>query len=35
MTVLPSEIEQLPDLQGYLTFASQAKWTKVTLQAGR
>ncbi len=35
MAVLPSEIEQLSDLQGYLKFASQAKWMKVTLQAGR
>ena len=35
MAVLPSEIEQLPDLQGYLKFASQAKWMKVTLRAGR
>ena len=30
-----AEIKQLPDLQGYLKFASQAEWMKVTLQAGR
>jgi len=29
--VLPSEIEQLPDLQGYLKFASTPRWTRVTL----
>lgn len=34
MAVLLSAIEQLPDLQGYLKFASQAKWMKVALQAG-
>jgi len=26
--VLPSEIEQLPDLQGYLKFASQPEWRR-------
>jgi hypothetical protein len=31
MAVLPSEIDRLPDLQGYLKFASQAKWMKVAL----
>jgi hypothetical protein len=30
--VLPSEIEQLPDLQGYLKFASQPEWRRVTLR---
>ena len=29
--VLPAEIEQLPDLTGYLKMASQATWLKVTL----
>lgn len=29
--VLPSEIEQLPDLQGYLKFASKPSWTRVKL----
>jgi type IV secretory pathway TraG/TraD family ATPase VirD4 len=29
--VLPSEIEQLPDLQGYLKFASQPGWKRVRL----
>ena len=27
--VLPSEIEQLPDLQGYLKIASQQRWPRV------
>jgi single-stranded DNA-binding protein len=31
--VLDSEIEQLPDLTGYLKFASQDRWQRVTLQA--
>jgi hypothetical protein len=29
--VLASEIEQLPDLQGYLKFASQAEWKRIRL----
>ena len=29
--VLPSEIEQLPDLQGYLKFASTPEWRRVRL----
>ena len=29
--VLPSEIEQLPDLQGFLKFASQPEWRRVQL----
>ena len=29
--VLASEIEQLPDLHGYLKFASQPEWRNVTL----
>lgn len=29
--VLASEIEQLPDLQGYLKFASQPGWKRVRL----
>jgi hypothetical protein len=29
--VLPSEIEQLPDLVGYLKLASQPTWMKVRL----
>jgi hypothetical protein len=31
--VLPSEIEQLPDLQGYLRFASQREWRRVSIDA--
>jgi len=31
--VLPSEIEQLPDLQGYLKFASQPEWRRVKFAA--
>jgi type IV secretory pathway TraG/TraD family ATPase VirD4 len=30
---LPSQIEQLPDLQGYLKFASQPEWRRVRLTA--
>ena len=30
--VLPSEIEQLPDLRGFLKLASQPTWARVTLQ---
>ncbi len=29
--VLPAEIEQLPDLSGYLKFASQPNWWRVQL----
>jgi hypothetical protein len=29
--VLDSEIEQLPDLAGYLKFASEAQWRRVRL----
>lgn len=29
--VLPSEIEQLPDLTGFLKFASQAEWRRIVL----
>jgi hypothetical protein len=29
--VMPSEIEQLPDLQGLLKFASRRQWLKVQL----
>jgi len=30
--VLPSQIEQLPDLSGYLKLASRAEWQRVCLQ---
>jgi type IV secretory pathway TraG/TraD family ATPase VirD4 len=30
--VLPSEIEQLPDLQGFLKFASQPQWRRVQVR---
>lgn len=30
--VLPSEIEQPPDLQGFLKFASQPEWRRVKLR---
>ena len=30
--VLPSEIEQLPDLQGYLKIASRSDWLRVALR---
>jgi type IV secretory pathway TraG/TraD family ATPase VirD4 len=33
--VLPSEIEQLPDLQGFLKFASQPEWRRVQLRIQR
>ncbi|MHB8723132.1 MAG: type IV secretion system DNA-binding domain-containing protein [Steroidobacteraceae bacterium] len=33
--VLASEIEQLPDLQGYLKFASQPEWKRVRLTTAR
>jgi len=29
--VLPSEIEQLPDLVGYLKLASKAEWLRVQI----
>src|ERR1700726_4917904 len=32
--VLASEIEQLPDLQGFLKFASQREWKRVKLSIG-
>lgn len=31
--VMPSQIEQLPDLSGYLKFASRPNWQRVTLAA--
>jgi len=31
--VLPSEVEQLPDLTGYLKYASDPEWQKVRLEA--
>jgi len=31
--VLPSEIEQLPDLAGYMKFAIQARWRRIVLYA--
>ena len=33
--VLPSQVEQLPDLSGYLKFASDPKWLSVRLDAKR
>jgi len=33
--VLPSQIEQLPDLEGYLKLASQPKWIAVKLPTGQ
>src|ERR1700726_1677881 len=33
--VLPSEIEQLPDLHGYLKFASTPEWRRVQLRISR
>lgn len=33
--VLPSQVEQLPDLSGYLKFASDPKWLSVRLDAQR
>jgi hypothetical protein len=29
--VLPAEIEQLPDMAGYLKFASHAAWLRIRL----
>jgi hypothetical protein len=31
LAVLPSEIEQLPDLAGFLKFASKPAWISVSL----
>jgi hypothetical protein len=31
--VLPSQVEQLPDLTGYLKYASDPEWQKVRLDA--
>ncbi len=31
--VLPSQVEQLPDLSGYLKYASDRKWQRVRLDA--
>ncbi|MEJ0004839.1 MAG: type IV secretion system DNA-binding domain-containing protein [Steroidobacteraceae bacterium] len=33
--ILPSQIEQLPDLEGYLKVASRAEWLRVRLSPGR
>jgi type IV secretory pathway TraG/TraD family ATPase VirD4 len=33
--VLPSEVEQLPDLAGYLKYASDPQWQRVRLDAAR
>jgi len=33
--ILPSQIEQLPDLTGYLKVASRPEWLRVRLNAGR
>jgi hypothetical protein len=33
--VLPSEVEQLPDLAGYLKYASDPVWQRVRLDAAR
>jgi type IV secretory pathway TraG/TraD family ATPase VirD4 len=33
--VLPSQVEQLPDLSGYLKFASEPRWLRVRLDARR
>ncbi len=33
--VLPSQVEQLPDLAGYLKFASEPQWLRVRLDARR
>jgi type IV secretory pathway TraG/TraD family ATPase VirD4 len=33
--VLPSQVEQLPDLAGYLKFASDPRWQRVRLDAAR
>jgi type IV secretory pathway TraG/TraD family ATPase VirD4 len=31
--VLPSQVEQLPDLEGYLKYASDPRWQRVRLEA--
>ncbi len=31
--MLPSQVEQLPDLTGYLKYASDPKWQRVRLDA--
>jgi hypothetical protein len=33
--VLPSQVEQLPDLAGYLKYASDPNWQRVRLDARR
>ena len=33
--VLPSQVEQLPDLAGYLKYASDPQWQRVRLDAKR
>jgi Type IV secretion-system coupling protein DNA-binding domain len=33
--VLPSQVEQLPDLAGYLKYASDPEWQRVRLDARR
>jgi hypothetical protein len=33
--VLPSQVEQLPDLTGYLKYASDPEWRRVRLDATR
>ena len=33
--VLPSQVEQLPDLTGYLKYASDPEWRRVRLDAKR
>jgi hypothetical protein len=33
--VLPSQVEQLPDLAGYLKYASDPEWQRVRLDAKR
>jgi hypothetical protein len=35
LAVLPSQVEQLPDLTGYLKFASDPQWQRVRLDAKR
>ena len=32
VAVMPSEIEQLPDLQGYLKLASRPEWLRVAMR---
>jgi hypothetical protein len=33
--VMPSEIEQLPDLTGYLKLASRPEWLKIQMRASK